>query len=103
MAKTKIDGKTGKHFPLKAAQCLRALAHPTRMMIVHSLRNGAKTVGEIEAIVGTTQSNVSQHLKILRDLGLLKAKRVKNHVWYSVADMRVLKLIDVVREVLCRG
>ncbi len=102
MARTKIDGKTGKHFPLKAAQCLRALAHPTRMMIVHTLREGAKTVGEIEGIVGTTQSNVSQHLKILRDLKILKAKRVKNHVFYSVMDRRVFKLIDTVRETLCR-
>lgn len=102
MAKTKIDGKTGKYFPLKAAQCLRALAHPTRMMIVHSLRNGAKTVGDIEQIVGTTQSNVSQHLKILRDLGVLKAKRVKNHVFYTVADAKIIKLIDAVRELLVR-
>ena len=51
--------------------------------------------------VGTSQSNISQHLAILRDKGILSARKDANKVFYKVADFKTLKLIDMMREVFC--
>ena len=51
--------------------------------------------------VGTSQSNISQHLAILRDKGILSARKDANKVFYKVSDFKTLKLIDMMREVFC--
>jgi ArsR family transcriptional regulator len=88
--------------PEKAARCLQVLGHPTRLLILQALRQGPLTVGELEARVGGTQANVSQHLRIMRDREILEARKDGNHVYYSVADPRVFTILDSVQEVFCR-
>jgi ArsR family transcriptional regulator len=51
--------------------------------------------------VGTSQSNISQHLAILRDKGILSARKSANKVFYKVSDLKTLKLIEMMREVFC--
>ena len=51
--------------------------------------------------MGTSQSNISQHLAILRDKGILSARKDANKVFYKVTDFKTLKLIDMMREVFC--
>ena len=51
--------------------------------------------------VGTSQSNISQHLAILRDKGILFSRKDANRVYYKVGDSRTLALIDMMREVFC--
>jgi len=60
----------------------------------------ARVPNLVEA-VGTSQSNVSQHLAILREKGILGTRRSANRVYYSVRDQRTLQLIATMREVLC--
>ena len=51
--------------------------------------------------VGTSQSNISQHLAILRDKGVLRTRKDANRVYYRVSDERTLQLIAMMREVFC--
>lgn len=84
-----------------AAASMKAIAHPLRLKILCVLSAGALGVQEIVEQVGTTQSNVSQHLAILRDKGVLTAHKDANHVYYRISDSRILKLVGLMREVFC--
>lgn len=84
-----------------AARCLKAMSHPLRLKILCILGAGAASVQEIVAQVGTTQSNVSQHLAILREKGLLAFDKEANRVYYRIDDPGTLQLIEKVREVFC--
>jgi ArsR family transcriptional regulator len=59
------------------------------------------SVQDIVESVGTTQSNISQHLAILRDKGVLRTRKDANRVYYRVGDPRTLKLISMMRDVFC--
>ena len=87
---------------VRAARCLKAMAHPLRLKILCTLGNRAVSVQEIVEQVGTTQSNISQHLAILRDKGILAHKKVANRVYYYVDDERTLQLIGMMKEVFCK-
>ena len=56
---------------------------------------------EIVAAVGTSQSNISQHLAILRDKGILICRKDANRVYYRVGDPGTLRLIGMMRDVFC--
>jgi ArsR family transcriptional regulator len=61
----------------------------------------ARAMRAIVEAVGTSQSNVSQHLAILREKRILSPRKNANRVYYSVSDQRTLHLIATMREVLC--
>jgi ArsR family transcriptional regulator len=85
----------------QAARCLKAMSHPLRLKILCTLGHSRISVQEIVDRVGTTQSNVSQHLSILREKGILASKKDANRVYYYVDDERTLQLIEMMREVFC--
>lgn len=85
----------------QAARALKAMAHPLRLKILCVLGAGEASVQDIVEVVGTSQSNVSQHLGILRDKGVLLARKDGNRVYYRVGDERTLQLIGMMREVFC--
>ena len=84
-----------------AARSLRAIGHPLRLKILCVLGDQEISVQDIVDKVGTSQSNISQHLAILRDKGVLKTRKDANRVFYRVGDVRVLQLIGMMREVFC--
>lgn len=86
----------------RASRCMKALSHPTRLKILALLKEGEKSVGALEAEVGTSQSNVSQHLGVLRDKDILAARREGNQVYYRVKDERLFSLLKLIQEVYCR-
>jgi DNA-binding transcriptional ArsR family regulator len=85
----------------RMARAMRAIAHPLRLKILCVLGAEELSVQDIVEAVGTSQSNVSQHLAILREKGILKPRKNANRVYYSVSDQRTLQLIVTMREVLC--
>ncbi|HGX92028.1 MAG TPA: ArsR family transcriptional regulator [Candidatus Tenderia sp.] len=85
----------------RAAHSLKAMSHPLRLKILCTLGDDEASVQGIVAAVGTTQSNISQHLAILRDKGILTARKDANRVYYRVGDPRTLRLICMMREVFC--
>ena len=80
---------------------MKAIAHPLRLKILCVLGQDEVSVQDIVASVGTSQSNISQHLAILREKNILHARRRANRVYYSVGDQRTLQLIGTMREVFC--
>lgn len=82
-----------------AARALKALAHPLRLHILCVLADSEVNVQEIVSEVGTSQSNISQHLAILREKGIITARKDANRVYYRVQDKRILNLIGMMRDV----
>lgn len=85
----------------QAARALKAMAHPLRLKILCVLGDREFSVQDIVECVGTSQSNISQHLAILREKGVLRARKEANRVFYRVGDERILTLIGMMREVFC--
>lgn len=86
----------------QAARSMKAMAHPLRLKILCILGSTQEvSVQQIVEQVGTSQSNISQHLSILREKSILRARKDANKVYYSIADPRVLKLISALREAFC--
>ena len=84
-----------------ASRSLKALSHPLRLKILCTLGRDEVCVQHIVEHVGTTQSNISQHLAILRDKGILASRKDANKVYYRVGDARMLRLISMMQEVFC--
>lgn len=85
-----------------ASRSLKAMAHPLRLKILCIL--GANTEVSVQDIVdqvGTSQSNISQHLSILRDKGILASRKDANKVYYRIGDPRILQLIGSMRTAFC--
>jgi DNA-binding transcriptional ArsR family regulator len=78
------------------AKRFRVLAEPMRLRLLDSLRDGAATVGELQAATGSSQQNVSKHLGVLLDAGFVGRERDGNFVRYSIADDAVFELCDQV-------
>ena len=85
-----------------AARCLRVLAHPTRLMIIHVLGQGERSVQDLEREVGVSQSSVSQHLNLLKDREILESRRVAQQVFYRLKNPRMLELTALTRELFCK-
>ncbi len=85
----------------KAARCLKAMSHPLRLKILCVLGNQSISVQDIVEQVGTSQSNISQHLSILREKNILGCKKEANRVYYFIDDERMLQLIKMMRDVFC--
>lgn len=85
----------------KAARSLKAMSHPIRLKILCVLHDQEVSVQDIVEQVGTSQSNISQHLAILRDKDILVTRKDANRVFYRVGDVRMLRLISIMRDVFC--
>jgi ArsR family transcriptional regulator len=85
----------------QASAAMQAMAHPLRLKILCLVGNQELSVLEIVDAVGTSQSNISQHLAVLRDQGILVARKEANRVFYRIDDGRILKMIALTREIFC--
>jgi DNA-binding transcriptional ArsR family regulator len=85
----------------RASRSLKAMSHPLRLRILCTLGDQEVSVQDIVESVGTSQSNISQHLAILRDKGILASRKDANKVFYRVSDTRTLRLIGMMQEVFC--
>jgi len=74
----------------------RAMGEPLRLHLLQELEGGERSVSALAESVESTQPNVSKHLKILQDAGLVKRRQQGTMVYYSVADEMVLELCDMI-------
>ncbi|MCS6788007.1 MAG: metalloregulator ArsR/SmtB family transcription factor [Aigarchaeota archaeon] len=84
----------------QVAEFLAALSHPKRLRILSVLREGPRAVTELARAVGLSQSATSQHLQVLRGLGIVGVTRTGNMSYYSIADLRVLQLCRLAQEIV---
>lgn len=85
------------------ASILKQLSHPQRLLILCSLIDGKKSVREIELGCGASQSSVSQFLRGMRLEGLVDSERDGKHVYYYIADKRVLDLVHSLYHIFCKA
>lgn len=83
------------------ADALKAMGHPLRWKILCTLGDSEMSVGEIVEKIGTSQSNVSQHLDQLRNKNIVASRRDANRIYYRVRNDSLLELIGTMRNVLC--
>lgn len=95
MAKAKERAMTPEALELVAAR-FKVMAEPLRLRILQELEVGEMSVGDITEAVESTQPNVSKHLKMLQEAGLLGRRQEGNTVYYSIADASVFEICDVV-------
>ena len=86
----------------EVASFLKSIANDRRLIILCELVKGERTVGELEAVAGLSQSALSQHLARLREARLVKTRRESQSIYYSLADTGVSKVIGVLHDVYCR-
>lgn len=80
----------------QVAAYFRALGEPQRLRLVAELRQGERSVGQLVEALGATQSNVSKHLEVLFDAGLLARERRGTSTFYRIAEPQTLQLCDLV-------
>jgi len=85
-----------------AANMLKHLANPSRLMVLCELGQGERSVGELEDMVGLSQSALSQHLAKLRAARLVSTRRESQTIYYSLADAGVTKIIGALYDLYCR-
>ena len=83
------------------ANALKAMAHPVRWRILCTLGDRELSVGEIVEKIGTSQSNISQHLEQLRDKHIVASRKEANRIYYRIRNDQLLVLIGTMRQVLC--
>jgi ArsR family transcriptional regulator, nickel/cobalt-responsive transcriptional repressor len=86
----RLDADTAR----QVATTLQALSTPSRLLILSTLRDGPRSVGELAESVGMEQSAVSHQLRLLRNLGLVSGDRQGRHIVYRLYDDHVAELID---------
>jgi len=83
------------------SNALKAMANPLRWRIICALGSDELSVGDIMKKIGTSQSNTSQHLDLLRSKSIVKSRKDANKVYYSISNDQLLSLIANMRSVLC--
>ena len=82
------------------AQLFRVLGHPLRIRILELLRDGERTVGDLQAELGLDSSSTSQHLAALRQQGVLDSRPAGTNVYYRIRDPRISELLAIAKEIL---
>jgi ArsR family transcriptional regulator len=82
------------------ANVCKVLANPKRLEILNFLRNNELTVTELVKSMKIPKANISQHLTIMKDTGILDSRRAGKNVFYKISNKKVIKAFDLMREVL---
>ena len=82
------------------AQLFRVLGHPLRIRILELLRDGERTVGDLQAELELDSSSTSQHLAALRQQGVLDSRPAGTNVYYRIRDPRISQVLAIAKEIL---
>ena len=89
-----------KHVLRLQSEICKTLSSARRLEILHELRDGERSVGELCTVTGLRQANVSQHLALMRHRKIVLQRRSGNTVLYRIADKRINRACDIMREFL---
>ncbi len=80
----------------KVSERFKALSEPTRLRLLYTLMDGEKTVSELVRETGGVQANVSKHLSVLLDAGILGRRKQGTSAYYRIVDESIFDLCDLV-------
>ena len=81
----------------RVAAALKAMAHPTRLLLIEALAQGERCVCELTPLTGADVSTVSKHLALLRTAGLVHRRKQELNVYYSLAGDDAARIIGIMR------
>ena len=81
----------------KISETFKALAHPARLKMVVGLVKDECNVARIQKVLGLPQSTISQHLRVLKNAGIIKGRKEGTKICYRVIDARVRKIVEIVK------
>lgn len=84
-----------------AAALLKALAHPARLLVMCRLLESESSAGDLQPLTGLSVSALSQHLAVLRELGLVETRRESQTIFYSIVDGPALGVLDALYAAYC--
>jgi ArsR family transcriptional regulator len=84
----------------KRADILKAMGHPSRLMMLDALQAGEKCVCELQTLVGSDVSTISKHLSILRTAGLVRCEKRGLQVFYLLRVPCITRFFDCVEDVI---
>ncbi|MGQ2909645.1 MAG: metalloregulator ArsR/SmtB family transcription factor [Aliihoeflea sp.] len=85
----------------EAAEFLKKLAHPSRLMIVCALVDGERAVRDLEDTLGIRQPGLSQQIAELREAGFIVGRKESKHMYYRLEDGRVSEFISMMHAMFC--
>jgi DNA-binding transcriptional ArsR family regulator len=85
----------------RACHLLKAMANPTRLMVLCQIADGEKSVGELERAIGLSQSGLSQHLAVLRSKKLVVTRRDAQTIYYSLSSHEAGAVMATLYQVFC--
>jgi DNA-binding transcriptional ArsR family regulator len=85
----------------KLSVVLSSISNPTRFLIMSILCEKEMYVGQLREELGTSKGNISQHLRILSDRGLIQSRKVGNRVYYSLENGQEKNLVKKLRNSYC--
>ena len=86
-------------FELHADIC-KTLANPVRLRILSELQQGERTVNSLSNNLKVRQANISQHLSVLRNRGVVSIRKDGPNVYYKISNPKITKACNLMREVL---
>ena len=86
-------------YELHASIC-QTLANPKRLEVIDRLRDGEKSVTEMAEAMKISQANLSQHLSVMRQKGIVATRREGLNVYYRLSNPKIIKACDLMRQVL---
>lgn len=84
----------------KHAEMCKVFTSPVRVEIMDILGDGKRSVNELVALTGVSQSNVSQHLQVMREKGIVTADKKGNQVFYSLSNPKISEAFGILKEIL---
>lgn len=84
-----------------ATDLLKALGHPSRLLILCQLVDRERSVGELAQLLGARDSTVSQHLALLRRDGVVRARRDGQTIWYAIASAPAQRVLETLAMIYC--
>lgn len=95
------DLKVFKQNAVNAAELLKKMAHPDRLLVLCHLSFGELSAGELAKRSQLSLSAFSQHLAILREANLIKTKRVAQTIYYTLSEGATLKILSTLKDIFC--
>ncbi len=83
---------------MSEVEIFKALADPTRLKILECIKNEEKCICEVIPYTGKSQPNVSLHLKVLKQAGLVNERKNGTKIMLSISDKNIFKLIDLTKK-----
>lgn len=83
------------------AHLLKSMSHPIRLKILCLLQDRELSVSEIKDSVETTGANITQHLNILRNQGIIDFRKEANFIYNRISDQRIITLMQTMQQIFC--